>query len=1007
MFEKMISVVVTTHNQSDILCDAIDSILCQSWKNTEIIIVDDASTDDTLSVVENTYGNLDNIIYIVNEEQVGLTASKNIGASHANGEYIAFLNPDMIWVLDKLEKQMKQLLSADSDENAVYCSCAYLDKEGDTENGKEFPEKDIPLPCKSKYIYPCSLTRQLIDINALLIRKNVFENLGGFNTELQALQEYEFCIRLAQLYAVDYIPEILVISHQYQKNEQGISDVEEIITQSFIVEAHYDNLLQFGLLEKKLEAVLNNTDAEKRDIFLQCLSTIDRSEVQRFIQKKEIELDTSNRPQQLSGHTIEKVQDCVGCMSCYSACGQGAIRQEYDEEGFAFPKIDEASCIHCGKCVEVCPLCNMITGTKNPENCYAVQATDEIRSKCSSGGVFPVLAEYFLQKGGWVAGVVYTEEFAAKHIVSNRREDVEKMFSSKYVQSDMSGVYEKVEELLEEGEQVLFSGCACQMAALHTFLNQKEYPNLLTVDVVCHGVPSPKVFAGWLSEQQEISSVSFRDKQSLGWAVGFYMEYRDGSKSVEKDMENPYTYAFLNNWILRNSCYDCHFKKQKYSDITVGDFWGIHNYEPDDDGFGTSFVTENTIKGGRYFRKLRRNWKYVAAIETIGAVIFNKCINASVGRTKFRQIFFENWNRDSLEHSICETKKKVHFDIALVLMWTQNYGNALTNYALYTYLQNQGYKVLALDNISTLRPVGVMGDFAKRTYELSSGYFTEGNVKGINESCDCFMVGSDQIWNYNYQQLWKYGDCYYLHFVEDGKKRLSYASSFGHPQVAISAERGSTLFQKFDKVSVREEFGVSLCREKYGVEAQKVVDPVFLLSKEEYMDLASHSQCEEKEPFIMAYILTPTEDKRKLCLEIQKRLGIKLIVVLDCYPLNEDHNQMMMGYENTKCRIPLEDWMYYMSHCQYVISDSFHGTCFSIIFNKPFVTIRNREKYRFATFEKYDVLAERIVDEDSTWYLDEWVEEIDYTLVQEMLSQEIEESKEFLRCNLSQNIGGR
>lgn len=997
MSKEGISVIVTTYNQRDEVCNAIDSIISQTWNDLEIIIVDDASTDDILHVLEKAYGELDNLMLIVNDERIGFPASRNLAVSYAAGEYIAFLNGDMIWKPDKLEKQMNAIQSSQSGGNAVYCSYACLYQE----DAKEFPEEDVPLVCRSGDIFPYSLIRPLIDINTLLIRKEVFEHVGDFDTQLQALWEYEFSLRLAQYGAVDYIPEILVVTHQKQRDENASMSAKEIMTQCSIVAEYYDDLLQFGLVDKKLDLLYKNIHERRRDVYFQCLSLIDRKEVQAFLREKRESLDISNRPQILSVSNISQVQDCVGCMSCYAACGQGAIIPEYDQEGFLHPNIISASCIHCGKCIDACPLCNLIKGTKNPEYCYAVKASDEIRMKCSSGGVFPVLAEYVLQQGGWVAGVVFTEEFLAQHIVSNQKTDVERMFSSKYLQSDMGGVYKEIKELLEGNELVLFSGCACQVAALHAFLGQQEYPKLLTVDVVCHGVPSQKVWEGWLSEQQEIDTISFRDKTALGWTSGLCVNYRNGECRVDRNMEDPYMFAFLNNWILRESCYDCHFKKQKYSDITLGDFWGIQAYVASDDNMGTSFVTENTRKGSQFFRKVKNNWKFFASIQTGAATKFNPCINSSERKPKYRQIFFDNWNRNSLVQSINDTRKKVHFDIALALLWSQNYGNALTNYALYTHLQREGYRVLALDNYSPLRPTGILGEFAKASYQLSSDYFQEGDRALLNDRCDCFMVGSDQCWNSSCQLDWKCGDYFYLDFVQEGKKKLSFGSSFGQPEEAVSPERGIPFFQSFDAVSVREEFGVALCEERYGVEAQKVVDPVFLLDKEEYTAVASRADCQEKEPFIMVYILNPTEEKRKLCKQIQERLdGIKLVNVLDCDPLNEDYNRIMMEFDYIKCHIPLENWLYYMQHCRYVITDSFHGTCFSIIFNKPFVTIKNRQKFRFATFEKYKALSGRIVEEDSTWNIEEWITDIDYAAMQEPLKQEIEKSKDFLKKNL-------
>lgn len=505
---------------------------------------------------------------------------------------------------------------------------------------------------------------------------------------------------------------------------------------------------------------------------------------------------------------LADAQSCTGCLSCYAACEYGAIQKNEDEEGFLCPEVQADSCVECGTCTEACPACNPVHGLPIQEDCFAVMASDEIRMMSSSGGVFPVFAEYILQQGGYVAGAVFTDEFHVKHIVSNQRKDIERMFSSKYVQSDCGEVYREVEKLLEQGMLVLFSGCACQVAALHAFLGQREYPALLTIDVVCHGVPSSGVWRNYVKEKK-ISEISFRSKKELGWGVGIYAKYEDGRSTIEANKDNEYMSAFLNNWILRRSCYHCQFKDEKYSDITCGDFWGINQYTAFDDGMGTSFVTVNSAKGVKLFQQVKANWKKVSVISTEAATVYNPAIRYPANETKCRQAFFEHYDSLSLKDSIQKAKESLHFDIALITMWSQNYGNALTNYGLYTYLKNEGYKVLAVDNCFDLYPVGVLRKFTKTAYEMSSDYFVNYDTESLNEVCDCFMVGSDQCWNYDTQiYCWENTHYFYLDFVDEDKRKVSYGTSFGQPEAVIPEIEGRTLFQRFDAISTREEFGV-------------------------------------------------------------------------------------------------------------------------------------------------------------------------------------------------------
>ena len=210
----------------------------------------------------------------------------------------------------------------------------------------------------------------------------------------------------------------------------------------------------------------------------------------------------------------------------------------------------------------------------------------------SSGGVFPLLAQHMLDRGGYVAGAVFDKNFKVRHIVSNQKKDIRALQTSKYVQSDTSKVYFRIRELLEEGKEVLFTGCACQVAGLKAFL-MKPYENLCTMDVVCHGVPSVKVYEGYLREfvrrEGKIDELNFRKKSVFGWSTNLYVRFASGREYRPKG-RGLYLSCFLSDWILRESCYHCEFKKMKYSDLTAADFWGIQNLEKGfEDGKGSPY----------------------------------------------------------------------------------------------------------------------------------------------------------------------------------------------------------------------------------------------------------------------------------------------------------------------------------------------------------------------------------------------------------------------------------
>ena len=223
-------------------------------------------------------------------------------------------------------------------------------------------------------------------------------------------------------------------------------------------------------------------------------------------------------------NTIDVIthNQCTGCGACYNKCPVNAIVMKPDAEGFSFPSINSEQCIHCGLCLKTCP----VFETKyenNPEpKCYAVMANDEIRKNSSSGGVFTLLAEWVLRQGGVVCGAAYSQDcYSVQQIIITKEEDCHKLRGSKYVQSENGEIYKKVKAYLDNGTPVLFTGTPCQVAAVKAYL-EKPYEKLYTLDLVCHGVPSPGVYQKFIEEQEKkygskAIQVTFRDKQFGGW----------------------------------------------------------------------------------------------------------------------------------------------------------------------------------------------------------------------------------------------------------------------------------------------------------------------------------------------------------------------------------------------------------------------------------------------------------------------------------------------------------
>ncbi|MBD5448978.1 MAG: glycosyltransferase [Lachnospiraceae bacterium] len=997
--EPLVSVIIPTYNRKHTLQRCIDSVLGQTYRNFEIIIVDDCSTDGTMEFVESQYGDVTDIdiVYVRNDDNLGPSASRNIGVSCANGEYIAFHDSDDEWYLDKLEKQMEHFARCNQEVGAVY-SLFYI-------NGSDsyvYPPRDADLAYKSGYIFYSLLCTPLIGMITLVMRKSVFMEVGGFNEQLNSLVDYEFTIRIAKNYGIMLVDEILAVAYE-SENSVGKRNRDKIVTQCYIMDLYHEELSLSGLKKKKFELVYQDAcKYHEEEFFCKCIMQLSKDQdYLSFAKEKWEKLYPSSRPETVNTLDISGVSACTGCMACYNVCPVDAISQGYDDEGFLVPVIDVGKCIQCGRCKEICPVCNETQGTVLQDECYAVMADSEIRKKSSSGGIFRVLADQVLEEGGYVSGAVWNDDWQVVHIVSNAAEDIERMMSSKYVQSNVGNTYQKIRELLEQSKKVLFVGCSCQVVGLKRYLG-KEYNNLLLVDVVCHGVPSQKTFDTGLKDKQ-IEDISFRKKQVFGWGVGLYVKYQDGTEYIG-NKKDPYMFGFLNNWFLRNSCYNCQFKNKKYSDLSLGDFWGINKIYKFDDGLGTSFVTVNSGKGAAFFKQVLPQFEKIVGLQTKAAESFNPCISTSVREPRCRELFFEEWkhsNHKDLAEIMQAVKERIHFDIALVCLWGINYGNAMTNYALHAFLQVQGKKVVVLDNYCPLKPINQFKEFAERHYILSSEYFPAHDYEMLNGCCDAFVVGSDQSWNYFSAKYYKYGNYFLLDFVKNNKKKASYGTSFGEAKAAVSAEIGQKLYQDFHAISVREEFGVELCRNMYGVNASWVLDPVFLLNKRDYDALLDSMPIREKEPYIAVYFLNPTEEKRKLCLQIQQQIGsIKLINIMDANLRSVDYYFRMLEYDNIRTELPVEEWLSYMRNASFIITDSYHGTCFAMIFEKNFVTVINRQSARFETFDLFPEIRGRIIENNAQYEAAKFIEDIDYDAVNKKLEAEIEKSKQFIRENI-------
>lgn len=314
---------------------------------------------------------------------------------------------------------------------------------------------------------------------------------------------------------------------------------------------------------------------------------------------------------------------CTGCFACKQVCAKSAIHIK-EVNGFLYPEIDDSLCVDCGLCSKACPVLNVKQESEDKKEngsfCYAIWNNNQKdRINSSSGGVFSVLANKTIKEGGIVYGAAWDKDMQLRHVGVDDIKELDKLRRSKYVQSNTEDVYKEVRQQLKREREVLFCGTSCQIAGLLSFLGHKEYPNLITVGVVCHGVPSQKSFDKYIHEIEEdkrvrIYDCNFRSKDK-GWRCGLnLLLFGKNAKNKEVVINkvttgNAYFNAFLKFYFLRESCYNCPFKEIKHgliADIMLADNWSLWSaipYGKVDYGKGVSAVISNTEKGQRFLEK--------------------------------------------------------------------------------------------------------------------------------------------------------------------------------------------------------------------------------------------------------------------------------------------------------------------------------------------------------------------------------------------------------------------
>lgn len=338
--------------------------------------------------------------------------------------------------------------------------------------------------------------------------------------------------------------------------------------------------------------------------------------------------------------------DCCGCTACASICPHDAIDMQPDAMGFLYPVVNTAKCVECGLCEKVCSFNEHydISANLPTPDCYGARHKnmDEVETS-RSGAAFIALSDVVLKAGGVVYGAGYTDHFRVVHKRATTAEERDEFKGSKYVQSDLRGVFRQVKKDLQDGMTVMFSGTPCQTAGLASYIGKRLRENLFLVDIVCHGVPSPYIWRDFIDyiekkHGDKVCWVNFRDKQKYGWAA-----HKETFKFVNGWDKVEFTFLFYRHIIFRHSCGKCYFTNiTRPSDITIADFWGWEKTNPDfnSDDKGVSLLLVNTEKGRRLLEQAKVDLKmFPAKLEDCLQPNLQHPTRIHPARMKFEQLY--------------------------------------------------------------------------------------------------------------------------------------------------------------------------------------------------------------------------------------------------------------------------------------------------------------------------------------------------------------------------------
>ncbi len=651
-------------------------------------------------------------------------------------------------------------------------------------------------------------------------------------------------------------------------------------------------------------------------------------------------------------------KNCANCGACIKRCPKNAISFKKNREQ-EMAVIDEDKCINCGKCFKLCPSNNK--KEKNEVTIKVARINNEIDiNKSTSGGIFGELARFFLRKNCIVYGAAYDEDFkGVHHMRCDNLEHLDKLLKTKYVRSKLDNIFEEVENDLKEENDVLFSGTPCQIAGLKAYL-KKDYDNLYTIDIICHGTPSPyiwKNYANYLEkkEKSKLQKVDFRYLNKEEPEKNLYIEFENGKVINEALYDNAYGRAFALGLTQSNACGHCQFNNfTNYSDLTIGDAWGYYNKQYN---IKNSLIIINTKKGKMIYNFIKDNLIEFNDYDIEQLVIANYPIvhptlnHYNHGRINYnaKNIEKELWHWLDKNNGLEKDEKAVA--ILNFAYENINFGANLVPYSLSKVLKELGYNPWVidfdvfkeLDAIKKYQSINFFY-FREKYLQMTPKYKTKEELNILNNYFDMFITGSDQVFR-KYITKNNY-TTYFLDFVKN-KNKISYAASFGSDEydgdIKDRLDAIASL-SSFYAISVRELAGAKICEEKLDCNDAKVVlDPTLLLTEKDYEEINDESYDHKID--VAAYLMLDFSNKKIYDKHFKRLFKNKIIVNIKGEFIEEPFGKVFKYNHISK-------WIDGFRKSKYVVTDSYHGLIMGLIHHKNIICVGRKS----SSYSRFDTL---------------------------------------------------